>query len=239
VDWNTVCRRKEVGGLGVRRIREFNLALLGKWCRRVLEDRESLWFRVLSARYGVVEGRLREGGREASDWWRVVSGLGRELSFSDHVSRYVGNGRSTLFWTDVWCGGVSFRARFSRLFELSVCKWVSVLEMSQLGWREGGEAWRWRWRLFVWEEEMVGELILLLGIVSLQVNREDRWLWTLETSHAFSVRSLYNFLTLQPPAEQPDDASSIWHKDVPLKVVLFAWCLIRDRLPTKDNLLRR
>ena len=86
---------------------------------------------------------------------------------------------------------------------------------------------------------MVGELILLLGTVSLQVNREDRWLWTLENSHAFSVRSLYNFLTLQPPAEQPDDASSIWHKDVPLKVVLFAWRLIRDRLPTKDNLLRR
>jgi len=37
----------------------------------------------------------------------------------------------------------------------------------------------------------------------------------------------------------PTDASSIWHKDVPLKVVLFAWRLFRDRLPTKDNLLRR
>ena len=32
VDWNTVCGSKEVGGLGVRRIREFNLALLGRWC---------------------------------------------------------------------------------------------------------------------------------------------------------------------------------------------------------------
>jgi len=34
-------------------------------------------------------------------------------------------------------------------------------------------------------------------------------------------------------------APSIWHKDVPLKVVLFVWRLIRDRLPTKDNLHRR
>jgi len=205
----------------------------------MLEDRESLWFRVLSARYGVEEGRLRGGGHEASDWWRVVSSLGRELSFSDHVSRYVGNGRNTLFWSDVWWGGVSFRVRFSRLFNLSVFKEESVFEMSQLGWGEGGEAWRWRRRLFVWEEEMVGELILLLGNVSLQVTREDKWLWSLEDSKAFSVRSLYNFLTLQPPAELPDDASSIWHKDVPLKVVLFAWRLFRDRLPTKDNLLRQ
>ena len=86
---------------------------------------------------------------------------------------------------------------------------------------------------------MVGELILLLANVTLQVTREDTWLWTLETSNAFSVRSLYNFLTLQPPAEPPVDASSIWHKDVPLKVVVFAWRLLRDRLHTKDNLLRR
>lgn len=33
--------------------------------------------------------------------------------------------------------------------------------------------------------------------------------------------------------------SSLWHKDVPLKIVLFAWRLFKDRLPTKDNLLRR
>ena len=35
----------------------------------------------------------------------------------------------------------------------------------------------------------------------------------------------------------PMDAFSLWHKDVPLKVVLFAWHLFWDRLPTKDNLL--
>ena len=47
--------------MGVRRIREFNIALLGKWCWRLLEDRDSLWFRVLEARYGTEGGRLREG----------------------------------------------------------------------------------------------------------------------------------------------------------------------------------
>jgi len=69
VDWNSVCRSKEVGGLGVRRIREFNVALLGKWCWRLLEDRDSLWFRVLLARYGTDGGRLRGGGRQDSEWW--------------------------------------------------------------------------------------------------------------------------------------------------------------------------
>jgi len=90
-----------------------------------------------------------------------------------------------------------------------------------------------------WEEELVGELRLLLQNVTLQVDKDDRWLWSLESSHAFSVRSAYNFLTFQPHITSTVVVSSLWHKDVPLKVVLFAWRLFQDRLPTKDNLLRR
>jgi len=47
-------------------VREFNLALLGKWCWRLLIDRGGLWYRVLVARYGEVDGRLEVGGRSVS-----------------------------------------------------------------------------------------------------------------------------------------------------------------------------
>ena len=62
VDWDTVCLPKAEGGLGVRRLREFNVALLGKWCWRMLVDKEGLWYRVLKARYG--EEGAAEGGWE-------------------------------------------------------------------------------------------------------------------------------------------------------------------------------
>lgn len=68
ISWNTICLQKEQGGLGVRRLREFNLALLGKWCWRLLVDRGGLWYRVLVARYGEVNGRLEVGGRSISCW---------------------------------------------------------------------------------------------------------------------------------------------------------------------------
>jgi len=53
IAWSSVCLGKEYGGLGVR---EFNIALLGKWCWRMLVDRGGFWYRVLVARYGEVAG---------------------------------------------------------------------------------------------------------------------------------------------------------------------------------------
>jgi len=155
--------------LGVRRIREFNSALFGKWCWRLLIEKESLWYMVLSARYGEEGGRLLDGWRSASAWWRVIAALWREAWFTSHVGRLVGNGKNIYFWSDVWVDGVSFRERFSRLFELAVDKWVSVFDMCQLGWGENGEAWKWRRRLFAWEEEQMGELCLLLQNVTLNL----------------------------------------------------------------------
>jgi len=59
---------KEVGGLGVRRIMDFNLALLGKRCWRMVMDREGLWFRLLVAIYGLERGRLKASGCDGSVW---------------------------------------------------------------------------------------------------------------------------------------------------------------------------
>jgi len=200
---------------------------------------DSLWYRVLTVRYSVEDGRLCEGGRDVSVWWRDICTLRVDGWFHSHVSRSIGDGKNTLFWTDVWVGGVSLRDKFNRLYDLSMLKGELVFAMCTLGWGNEGASWSWRRRLFAWEEELVGELRLLLQNVTLQVTREDRWLWSLGTSSIYIVRSAYNFLNDQFPIENAVPVSSLWHKDVPLKVVLFAWHLFCDRLSTKDNLFRR
>jgi len=148
-------------------------------------ERESLWFKVLSARYGEEGGHLREGGRMTSTWWRDIDALRREERFRDHVRRSVGDGKNTFFWSEVWLGSVSLHHRFGRLYELSEHKEKTVFEMCQLGWGEGGEAWSWRRRLLAWEEELEEELKLLLQNVILQVDKVDCWLWHLESSYDF------------------------------------------------------
>jgi len=71
-------------------------------------------------------------------WWCDIHALCSEEWLRDHVSRSVGDKKNTLFWTDVWLGGVSLSVRFSRLFDLTVFKEESVFDMCQLGW----VAWR-------------------------------------------------------------------------------------------------
>ena len=64
----------------------------------MLVERDSLWFRVLSAKYGVKGGHLCGGGRVASAWWRDISTLRLAGWFHGNVSRSLGDGTNTLFW---------------------------------------------------------------------------------------------------------------------------------------------
>jgi len=125
--------------LGVRRLREFNLALLGKLCWRQVTNRDGLWFILLAARYGLEGGRLQAGGREESVWWReivrIYDGLGSALEnwYVDNVRLKIGNGLNTLFWLNRWVGDVPLRVRYRRLFDLSENKLLTVAQMNALG----------------------------------------------------------------------------------------------------------
>ncbi|XP_058732569.1 uncharacterized protein LOC131604096 [Vicia villosa] len=54
VSWRNSCFPTDRGGIGLRRIRDFNLALLQKWRWRILGGSEALWYEVLKARYGYI-----------------------------------------------------------------------------------------------------------------------------------------------------------------------------------------
>ncbi|CAJ2670980.1 unnamed protein product [Trifolium pratense] len=245
VSWKTICLPKESGGLGVRRLWEFNQALLGKWCWRLLVDREGLWFRVLAARYGVEGGRLRDVGRRGSLWWREIvriregSGEPRGGWFREHVVRRVGDGSETFFWTDPWVDETPLSERFGRLFELTATKSRTVAEMFALGWGADGGAWEWRRQLRAWEEEMLGECQSLLLTISLQALSLDRWQWRLDPDAGYTVRGAYQALISHALVTMDAADNLVWHPQVPLKVSIFAWRLLRDRLPTRVNLVTR
>jgi len=186
--------------LAIRRIGAFNISMLGKWCWRLLTEKGGLWYRVLKARYGEVGGRIREGGRDSSVWWkmlcRICEGVGEGVRnwFDDNIRRVIGHGRGTLFWYDKWIGDMPLRLKFPRLFDLAVEKDCTVGGMEGRGRGIDGAAWKWRRRLFAWEESM-REYSLLLHNIVLQDTVLDSWRWLLDPIHGYTVRGAYRFIT--------------------------------------------
>ncbi|GAU41975.1 hypothetical protein TSUD_306810 [Trifolium subterraneum] len=245
IKWDKICLDKEHEGLGVRRVKEFNISLLGKWCWRLLQEPESLWVQVLAAKYGMKDGQVDLGGIRASNWWNNINSIrfgtegGAGSWFVDNVVKRLGDGEKTLFWKDKWVDGISLKSQFGRLFDLSLDREVTVADMCRRGWEVGGNGWRWRRRLFAWEEQLWGDCYTIVANVVLQVASPDVWEWIPDYSTGYSVGGAYHLLTRMYARETSSLNDIVWNKLVPSTVSTFAWRFVNDRLPTKFNLFTR
>jgi len=78
----------------------------------------------------------------------------------------------------------------------------------------------------------------LVNIV-LQPNLSNMWLWYLHPSKNYTFTSAYKYMMSAITNQATDPTAYAWNNEVPLKVSLFVWRLLRNRLPTTDNLIRR
>ncbi|XP_024628821.1 uncharacterized protein [Medicago truncatula] len=76
-----------------------------------------------------------------------------------------------------------------------------------------------------------------MGVVKESV--VDRWKWSLDPVKGYSIGDAYQMFTATDQNPNRANMYTICHKQLPLKVSLFVWCLFHNCLPTKDNLLRR
>ena len=127
--------------------------------------------------------KIREGvGTEGGSW------------FDENIHMKIGNGVKTFFWSDCSVGAIPLREKFRRLFDLSVFKDLTVVEMYSLGWGEGGDAWGWRLCLLAWEEDLVMECRSLLSNVTLQDFLTDASQWRPNVVDSYTMHGVYQLL---------------------------------------------
>jgi hypothetical protein len=57
--------------------------------------------------------------------------------------------------------------------------------------------------------------------------------------HGYTVRGAYHFITTRGDMVDRSLIDDVWHKHVPTKVSLLVWRILRNCIPTKDNLVVR
>ncbi|GJU89053.1 RNA-directed DNA polymerase, eukaryota [Tanacetum coccineum] len=86
------------------------------------------------------------------------------------------------------------------------------------------------------EEEQYLSLMDLVASVILS-NSNDRWLWALDSAGEFTIKSARTFIddSLLPTI----GSHTRWVKVVLIKIIIFAWKVCLDKLPTRLNLSLR
>lgn len=98
--WNTITSSKLNGGLGLRRARETNVALLGKHVWEVLHDSNKLWVQLLTSRHLHDQSVLTcQSPSNALYTWRSI--LRAAAMLKDGFIWRVGRGDLSL-WYDKW-----------------------------------------------------------------------------------------------------------------------------------------
>ncbi|PNY09187.1 ribonuclease H [Trifolium pratense] len=173
----------------------------------------------------------------------LVSSVLKAFGAKQGVVKKMGNGVQTSFWEDTWVGDISLRERFPRMFSISIQKEASVASLRNLN---GGERWDlvWRRRLFVWESNLLDELLMIISPVSLS-EAVNKWVWRPEKGEGFTVKSTYALVSDMIIArgsisqEKQSAFKAIWKCPAPSKVSGLVWTILHDRAPTRVNLFRR
>jgi hypothetical protein len=175
VCWSLVCTPIPEGGLGLRNLRMFNQALLGKWLWRYEHEKEALWRSVVDAKFGSVRAgwcSLDPPGSHGVGLWKFIrKGWS---SFSRHTKLILGNGSRIRFWDDLWVGEMPLKEAFPGLYDIACDKSSLVAEHLSLEY----EPFQWDVRFIRaahdWEVDDLASFFALLYSLRIERDAEDK-----------------------------------------------------------------
>ncbi|KAE8668570.1 Dynamin-2B [Hibiscus syriacus] len=141
VSWKNVCKPLCNGGLGVLDLNLINRALLGKWVWKFANEKESQWKKLLCSKYNVScnSMAINQVSSSQDSWiWRgIVNNFMKDdyvgACLRSHAKYQVGNGKSILFWFDVWVGDFPWKTQFPRIYALSTNQRGYVADFENIG----------------------------------------------------------------------------------------------------------
>ncbi|XP_071699771.1 uncharacterized protein [Rutidosis leptorrhynchoides] len=225
VKWDIVCLPKDEGGLGIKKLKIWNIALLSSQVRRLLVNKQSLWIKWIHS-YRLGERSFWDVmiSPNASWSWRKLLHI-RDF-IKDHFVHKIGNGGNTSAWYDIWND-------HGRL--------VNVLSRRNII-REGFNGNEMVCNImhngnFNWSATWLTEFPILNNIdPPCLTNKDDDVFWK-DLNGIVSEYSVYKvWETIRPRATCVPWFNVVWFKQCIPRHAFVVWLLMDTRLKTQDKL---
>lgn len=227
LSWDRMCMKKSSGGLGFRKLLDFNVALLGKQAWRLLDKPDSLVIKLYKARYFPDSSFLTaKVGSNPSYIWRSI--MEAHVLLKQGAVRRVGLGDTIRIMDDPWLPDKDPYVRTNH--EAIKHKMVDVLM------NEDRSSWEVNLVKDIFDER---DAQLILSI-PLNGTDTDSWFWKYERLGHYSVKSAYAAIKEARTVNETQDSlrwNRLWSLQVPLKVKHFIWRAVKNILPIRISCL--
>jgi len=231
VAWDTICRPKKLGGLGLRKTSAVNTAFVAKLSWKFLTQPNNYWVQQMRARYCLPDEFFHYKKKQTDSWaWKCM------LRVREFVKRGIrwklGNGQSISFWSDRWCHELPLIELLDPDRASTITSQVKVRDFLTQG--------------KLWDVAKLSQVLpqhlvkLVLAVPIPTTNMDDSFCWGFTGSGDFTVKSAtWQAHETIKPAQESWKFHWIWQLDVMPKIKIFLWQLCHNALPARATLLGR
>jgi len=227
VAWTNVCTTKELGGLGIREFGTHNICLLLNLVHHLHCADASAWAQWIRGKADIANMK----GENLGHHWELLQSLLPLYQALTTVE--LGDGRSTLLWTDVWNGDEALEDRLPRLFSHCTRKDSTVQQAINSNLHGCFVN-----RMSTQANDELRQLKVILQQTQLTDQPDTRLSAFSRTKDRLDTSAIYRLLKAQGHQDDPSSAF-IWKNAAPPWVQMFFWLLLRGRIQCRANLYRK
>lgn len=214
VNWHTVCKDNDVGGLGLRKAQIQNTALLTKLGWKIVSQDNSLWANILRDKY--LKNHTFQSwptNRSASHIWRSI--IHARDVIKDGTKWTISDGLSVDLWNDWWCRNGPLAKRHHGPHTKENIKVAAIIENGQ------------------WNLDAIGSIVddltrddilaIVLPIYSQDIGHPS---WVESPNGNCSASMAYNFINRD--SSDTKGWRWLWKLNIPQKLKTFLWLIFHN-----------
>jgi hypothetical protein len=225
-----------MGGLGIRKMREVNLALISKLGWQLLNNLDSLWVSQLQCKYLNSTSFLSHSPLSSSSWlWKCIL---KSQSFISKGAYFRIHSQSSLpIWSSLWIPTIaSFSPTPSPLLSHPPPQ-LLVSDLFTTGTTQSDPHWNIPMLLSFFDSTSIREILKINAITQTQT----KLIWTYSPQGDFTTKSAQHLISSQryAPTEFPLTSSQwkfFWKINLNDRLKLFLWKIAWDIVPSKIRL---